>query len=297
MHQRDAVAALGFVHEVGGDEDRHAVLARQVDDQLPEVVARHRVHARGGFVEDQHVGAVEDGDGQLQALAYAQRQRVGQRLHHRHQIETLGEFGNAGVALVVRQVEQARVKLQVAPHRQFAIQGESLGHVAHAAAGVDVAGVEHFAQQAGLATAGWQQAGEHLHGGRLAAAVGAEEAENLPAPNLQIDVVHGDEIANAHLQVVGLDHHLARSERRDVQRRVLAPALGWQQGEKGFFQCPGAGALVQLRRRASGQHLARVHRDQPVVLLGFFHVSRGNEHAHVLASAADALDEFPELAP
>jgi hypothetical protein len=28
VHQRDAVAALGLVHEVGGDEDRHAVLAR-----------------------------------------------------------------------------------------------------------------------------------------------------------------------------------------------------------------------------------------------------------------------------
>ena len=45
VHQRDAVAALRLVHEVGGDEDGHAVLARQVEHQLPETVTRHRVDA------------------------------------------------------------------------------------------------------------------------------------------------------------------------------------------------------------------------------------------------------------
>ena len=45
MHQRDAVAALGFVHEVGRDEDRHPVPPRQVVEQSPEQVARCRVDA------------------------------------------------------------------------------------------------------------------------------------------------------------------------------------------------------------------------------------------------------------
>lgn len=45
VHQRYAIAALRLVHEVGGDEDGHAVLARQVEHQLPETVTRHRVDA------------------------------------------------------------------------------------------------------------------------------------------------------------------------------------------------------------------------------------------------------------
>ena len=37
IHQRDPVAALGFIHEMGRDEDRHALIARQVDQQFPEI--------------------------------------------------------------------------------------------------------------------------------------------------------------------------------------------------------------------------------------------------------------------
>ena len=71
MHQRDAVAALGLVHEMGRDEDRDVVLAGQVDQDLPEAVARHRIDARSRLVEDQEVGRVDQRHRQRQALADA----------------------------------------------------------------------------------------------------------------------------------------------------------------------------------------------------------------------------------
>ena len=40
MHQRDAVAALGLVHEVGREEDGDAVVAREIDQRAPELVRR-----------------------------------------------------------------------------------------------------------------------------------------------------------------------------------------------------------------------------------------------------------------
>jgi hypothetical protein len=47
-----------------------------------KLVARHRVHARGGLVQDQQLGLVHHGHGQRQALAHAQRQACRAGLAH-----------------------------------------------------------------------------------------------------------------------------------------------------------------------------------------------------------------------
>jgi len=80
VHERDAVAALGLVHEVGGDEDGDAIAAGKLDQGAPEGIARHRVHPRGGLVENQHLGAVDHCHRQRQALPVSERQRIGQRI-------------------------------------------------------------------------------------------------------------------------------------------------------------------------------------------------------------------------
>ena len=61
--------------------------------------------------------------------------------------------------------------------------------------------------------AGWlQDGGEHLDGGGLAGAVGAEKAENLPLRNRERDVVHGAKVRKVLHQVADFDHrvHCAR---------------------------------------------------------------------------------------
>jgi len=74
MHQRDAVAALRLVHEVSGNEDRHAVAARQFEQEVPEPVARHRVDPRGRLVEDQYFRSMDDGGRERQPLPMSQGQ-------------------------------------------------------------------------------------------------------------------------------------------------------------------------------------------------------------------------------
>ena len=59
-----------------------------------------------------------------------------------------------------------------------------------------------------------QQAGQHLHRRRLAAAVRAEEAEDLAALDAEAHVVDGGEVAEALRQAVRLDR------RRGLGRRV-----------------------------------------------------------------------------
>ena len=76
MHERDAVAALRLVHEMGGDENRHAVVAREIDQRAPERVARDRVDARRRLVEDENGGLVQHRDRELKPLLDAERQAV-----------------------------------------------------------------------------------------------------------------------------------------------------------------------------------------------------------------------------
>ena len=171
MHQRDPVAALGLVHEMGGDEDGDLVPARQIDHDLPEGIPRHRVHPRGRLVEDQHLRPVDHGHRQGQPLALPKRQGVGQALHDLAQAEALRHLLDPGRDPLFRHSEQPGMQHQVLPDRQLAVERKGLGHVADTPAGVEIVGVHRLAEQPGLPFAGRQQAGQHLHGGGLAAAV------------------------------------------------------------------------------------------------------------------------------
>ena len=67
-------------------------------------------------------------------------------------------------------------------------------------------------------------------------------------------------------------------------------------GDEAFFQIARAGARHQFGRRAGRQHLAGVHGDDPIPLLGFVHVSGGDDDAHARAAGANVVDQRPELA-
>jgi len=126
------------------------------------------------------------------------------------------------------------------------------------------------------------------------------KAEDFPALDAEVDPIHGDEIAEAHGQVVGLDGDLRRAlvsrAWRDHQRLVAtAPGFG-QQRDEGRFQILAGGARQQFGRRAGIQHAALVHGHQPVETLRLVHVGGRHQHAHAGTVTADARDQLPELA-
>ena len=297
MHHGHAVAALGLVHEVGGDENRHLVAARQLHQQTPELVARHRVYARGGLIQNQQLRAVHHGHGQRQALAQAQRQLLGQLVALLLQAKALQHGFYAGVDLLWRHMKQLRVQHQVLQHGQLAVQRERLRHIAHAAARGNVVRVDLMAKQPGFAFAGRHQAGQHFHGGGFAAAVGAQKAKNLAPANAKVHVIHGHKVTKAHGEVLGLNRDVIVAGLQRRNQHLAVPVLFGlrQQGDESRLQRCGVRALQQLIGRASGQNLAVVHGHQPVKPLGFVHIGRGHQHTHVGACGADAVDQIPEL--
>ena len=158
-------------------------------------------------------------------------------------------------------------------------------------------GVDRPSQQERLARCRRQQTGQHLHGGGLAAAVGAEEAEDLAALDGEADVVDGGEVAEAARQVARHDDRrvIVRRARRNPEfvRRLRGDG---QQRHEHALDRGRAGSRLQFCGRAGGQNPPAVHGDQPVVLLGLFHVGGGDQHAHAGTARAHAVDQQPELA-
>ena len=271
VHQGDPVAPQRLVHEVGRDEDRHPLTAREVDEQLPELVAGDRVHARGRLVQQEHVGLVQDGDRQGEPLLEPQGELSRRRVQVRAQAEAFREFVDPGACPVSGKVEDLGMEIEVLPDRQLAVEREGLRHVADPIAGGQVVGVHGLAEELRLALGGGEKAGEHLHRGGLAAAIRAEESEDLAAADGEAHAIDGGEAAEALREVRGLDGRLAagvdaRGDHQGPAPPSLAPgnratnassrlfvpvrSINWA-GVPVAMTRPASMAMVQSKRWAS----------------------------------------------
>src|SRR5579872_1444051 len=111
-------------------------------------------------------------------------------------------------AFMVRNTVYAGKKVQVVFNGKVVVQRELLGHVSDA--------LPHnsrphatFAGQLYLAYRRREKAAEHFYGGRLACAVGSEQAIDLAVSNLQVDVRDSREIAEPPREVGCADRYPA----------------------------------------------------------------------------------------
>ena len=299
MHEGDAVAELRFVHEMGGDEDRHIVVAGEIGKDLPEGVARDRIDAGGWFVEDEDIRRVNEGDGERQPLPDTERHFVGQLVHEFGKLEPFAQ-GLDPVRNGVRcHAEQFCMKLKILMDGEFCIEGEGLAHVADAAAYIDILRIDLVAEQPRPAIACGQKTGQNLHRRGLAAAVGAQEAEDFSAPDAEADVVHSGEIAEADRDMLGLDGDVSigfGGAFRDNDLVVIPPRFRRQKRDEGGVEIGGTRLVQKLVRRAGGEHVAVVHGHEPVEACGFFHIGGRDYDAHAGAIPPDVVDQLPELA-
>ena len=300
MHERDAVAAHRLVHEVRGEEDRHPVIAGEIDQVFPEPVAGDWIDARCRLVQDQHLGAVLDRDRQLQALTNAERQAFRLDVGHLAESEPVEHFVDALAARGDREIEQLGVELEVPPHRELAIEREGLRHVADATAHLDVfCPADGLTEQLGRAFGRRQKAGQHLHGGGLAAAVRAEKAEDFALLDFEAHVIDRDELVEPLGEPDGFDRRrpALMLQRRNLQGLMALPLFLRQERDERRFEVFGADATFDLGRRARRDHVAPVHGRKPGVPLGFVHVGGRDHHAHLRPPSADVVDQLPELPP
>ena len=193
---------LRLLYVVSGHQDRRAPRA-QVVDQRPQLRADLRIEPDGRLVEQHQGRLVQQAAGQEQAAAHPARELVHRVLAPR---------------LQARQVEPALDRgphvldaVQAGEHREVVLDGHvdvevvELRHYAHLGPGGLGLARQLVAEHAQLTLVGDRLAGEQPHGRRLAGAVGTEQAEADAARHLEVQPVHGGDVAEPLDDTLQLD--------------------------------------------------------------------------------------------
>src|SRR6267143_4997720 len=117
----DVAAALGFVHVMGGDEERDAMTGK-FEEQIPELAARDGIDARGGLVEEKKFRFVQHGAAEGEALLPSAGKLRSQAIQIRCEAVELDNFVDAALEVRGLQTVDAAVELQVLRDGQVVVE-------------------------------------------------------------------------------------------------------------------------------------------------------------------------------
>ena len=242
VHDRHARAQLlELGKDVAADEDRLAQ-GSELSEQLAQFHACPRVEARRGLIEQQDLRVVDEGVRETETLLHA----AGQRLHVLvalvGEIDELEEVADHPTATGRGDAVAAREEVEVLPHLHVVVDPEHIRHEAEDA--TDVVGVPGHRVPADLGlTARWPQQGrEDAQRGRLASPVRADEPEDLPGLDGEVDAGHGDRAVVALDETVGPDDGGHRTF-PVMDRSKAKPTPSWRSLTKRTSTAPDAGSM------------------------------------------------------
>ena len=127
VHEPDPAGPLRLVQVGGGHHDGDA-FAQELGEDDPELAAGNRIHARGGLVQEDDAGPVDEGAGQGELLFHASGQLLGEPAAE-------GEEPGEGEELFPAILELPNSvdpgeELDVLVHREVPVEGKALGEVA-----------------------------------------------------------------------------------------------------------------------------------------------------------------------
>ena len=216
----------------------------------------NRVDAFERLVEKEDLRAVDNGGGEgkflLHAVGIIGDELVG-LIGELHELEELCRAPGAGVAV---EAVHAADEGQVLGSGQAAKESQTLGYDADLAFNVDDLVLEVEPQNFNSARGRSQQPGQHLDGGGLAGAVGAEKTEELSGGDAEVHILHGDKVSEAASQIFGCDR------RRGVVWSI-ARFLHWVSNLAYWLwrqRSQGAGVSLLLPKHEPGIPLAKLAR-------------------------------------
>ncbi len=182
---------LGLDDVVGDQQHRGAALGAPPVDGGPHGAAGDGVHAGGGLVQDEQGPLADQGGGEAGEAALAAGELLQRAAGDRAEAELVEDGVALGAGRARVQAAQPAGGLGGQRHGQL-VQGRGLlPEVADEARGALGVADEVVAEELDGALVGAEQAGELADEGGLAGAVGAEEAEDLAAPDVEVDAVAG----------------------------------------------------------------------------------------------------------
>jgi hypothetical protein len=252
LHDRDAVGDLGDHRQLVGDEDdRHAQLVAQVDEQLQQLRLDRDVERADRLVGDEHLGVDRQRPRHGDALALAAAELLGLAVGEaRREVHALQRPRHERRAVLrARSVVHAAGLVQRLAHghprvqRRVGILEDHLHAPAQLAQLVALGGEHVGAAEADLAGVGLDEPDQAAGERRLAAARAAGQAEDLALAQRE-----GHVVDRAVDLGVGPRHDLAE---RAAQGELLGDVLDFED-----VRALGAHASVLLGTAAAGTSLA-----------------------------------------
>ena len=189
---------------MGGEKDRRAATGHLAQDILDQAGGLG-VQPDGGLIQHQYFGVVHQGGSQRGLLLHAVAVRVDGVVAGLGQVEQAQQLVDPPRHLGFLQLVQVADESQQLAAGELGVQVGGIGDEAAGGLGLQRLGLHIVARHAHAARGGLEQADDHLDRSCLSGAVGAEEAEHLPAAHREADVVHRQLLAVALDQVLGFD--------------------------------------------------------------------------------------------
>src|SRR5258708_4891574 len=209
VHDRQAVAEdVGLIHVVGRQEDGDAFGA-QAAHLVPDARSALWIQTGGRLIEDQQAWPVHHAYRDVQPAPLPAGVRLHQSVSKPSQVQPPDQLAGALRGLRPAHAIEPPLQNQDLAPGSSRLRAAFLADVSDLRAHLPRLAPQIEAADRGVAAAGVQQRGEHAHGGRLAGAVGAEEAKDLAGADLEVHAAHGLDGFAARLEglgeAVGLD--------------------------------------------------------------------------------------------
>ena len=167
-------------------------------------MARLRIEPGRGLVEQQHLRIVHERPGDRQPSLHPARQRLDLVVRAFAQLDEIDELIRPPAEVAPGQTEVAAVDDDVLADRQLHVQRVLLRHDAEPRANVCALRHRIQAEDAERSLRRRRDAPDHSHRRRLSRSVRSEKAEGLAALHVEVDTVHGDELAETLDQPAGV---------------------------------------------------------------------------------------------
>ncbi len=190
VDDRDPVGEhVRLLEVLRGEEDGHTVLAGQARDLLPQVRAALRVEPRGRLVEEQDARGVHERERQVEPALHPARVATNAAVGRVEQAHPLEQGVATRASLALRDALQRRLQPHVVAPSEQRVERGLLQRRADGPPDGGALAHDVVPGHPSLPRARRQQRREHQHGGRLAGAVGPEEAVDLARLDAQVDAV------------------------------------------------------------------------------------------------------------
>ena len=186
--------------------EKDRVFFAQFADQGAHRTNLGRIEPGGRLVEDQYRGIGQQGVGEADALAVTFRQSADDLPANVAEPAAFEDIFDASPPRVAVEILDAAAETKVFLDAHLKIERAAFRHVADIAAHAERIPEDIMAGDGGRPGGGGLVAGEDAHRGALAGAVVAEEADNLPALDVEGDVLDGGVVAIKFRQSTHMNH-------------------------------------------------------------------------------------------